>query len=299
MTSSEISQELVNEVYRSLYEDSSGTDSSNIVLTRSFIDRYIRVSKALDLCGRGIQFNCPNSECRDNGVSPVILREYCMTRICNHPGCIRKREDRIKGKYEAKLNNFDDPRFLTLTLKGYHPLSRDPLDKLNYAWKRMSRLLRKNGYMKSYIKVIELVQHEYVDSSLVYHDVYFWHMHVVYDGIYIPASVLRAAWLGFTSDSNWVNVSRVKRNFSASAYLRKYLQKMAYDDIDLVEYIKVFKMKLISSYGCKEELLTLLEQYIEINRHAIECPFCGSYMFPDAKPELYIPPPSENLKPFL
>lgn len=261
--------------YSSLNEDSSRT-------TLTHAQRMLDLSVSIHNCGKGLKFKCHNTECNEQTGLPTerILRQYCAIRICRNAGCRKKRENKIKDKYEAKLNSFKDPRFLTLTLKDYHPLSRKPIDRLNYAWKRMSTLLRRSGYVKSYIKVIEMNQWEYVDSNLEYHYVYFWHIHVVYDGVYINADLLRSAWEQYTKDSFWINISRVKTNFSAGAYLRKYLQKLSYDDLDIEEYYKVYKMKLISSYNCDEEVETLLEYSILVIGFDIKCKNCGRMMYP-------------------
>lgn len=261
--------------YSSLHEDSSGT-------TLTLAQRFLDIQTSIDNCGQGVKFKCNNPLCEEQTgrQQERIIRQYCGIRICKNKLCRKKREERIRTKYEAKLNNFDDPRFLTLTLKDYHPLSRKPIDRLNYAWKRMSLLLRQSGYVKSYIKVIEMNQHEYVTKDLDYKFVYFYHIHVIYDGVFINAGLLRSAWEQFTNDSKWINISRVKTNFSASAYLQKYLQKLSYDDLDIEEYYKVYKMKLISSWNCHEEVETLLEAYIIIDVFSLACRVCGSKMFP-------------------
>lgn len=279
-----MNQENLQKHYSSLKEDSSG-------ITLSHLQRILDLQASIDTCGEFKDLTCPNIECREQTGEQQRLkvRRYCQIRICKHPRCRRKREDKLKAQFEAKLNSFRDPRFLTLTLKDYHSLTRVPLERLNYAWKRLSRLIRKAGYLKSYIKVIELNQHEYIDSNMEYHMVYFWHIHVVYDGIYIAADVLRAAWKQYTTDSNWIQIERVKRNFSAAAYLRKYLQKMSYDDIDIDEYYKVYKMKLVSSYNCGQEVETLLEYSILcLNIKTSKCPHCGTRMIPEREEK---PPP--------
>lgn len=190
----------------------------------------------------------------------------------------------MKKKYDPKLNTFKDPRFLTLTLRGFHPLDRRVHERLNYAWKRMSLILRKNGYVKGYIKVTELVARPnmLVDGKEIPR--YYWHLHIIYDGVYIPAEILRSFWKQYTKDSNWVHVSRVRKNFSASAYIRKYITKLVYDNMDLTEYIKVYKMKLISSYGCVDELETLIE--IEVTSIKLKCPICGYKLMPEKKKKI-------------
>lgn len=258
--------------YCSLKEDSSG-------ISLSHVQKIMDLENNISNCGKFLPFKCPNIECEEQGNHYRLnLRQYCMIRICSNPQCRSKRDRKIRDKYEPKLNSFNDPRFLTLTLKGYHPLNKQVLRRLNYGWKRMSLLLRRAGYLKAYVKVVELVNHEYVDATLTYHEVYFWHCHIVYDGTYIPAELLRSAWKRYTKDSHWLHVSRVKKNFSASAYIRKYLNKLSYDDMDVEEYYKVYKMKLISSYGCDSEIETILE--IHILKVRLRCPFCKTYLIP-------------------
>lgn len=264
-------QESLKKHYSSLHEDSSG---------KTLNQRLQDIHDNLMACGDGKPLSCKNVECHEQGNNfKRIIRQYCGYRICRHPGCIGKRNTMMRRKYDPKLNNFEDARFLTLTLRGYHPLDKTTHARLNYAWKRISLLLRKAGFVKAYIKVTELVAHEYIDAELVYHDVYYWHLHVIYDGTYIPAVMLRSAWKQYTKDSNWVHVERVKKNISAGAYIRKYVSKLVYDDLDLNEYFKVFKMKLISHYGCKDEIESLLEEWILIVRTV--CPFCGGRLTPE------------------
>lgn len=263
-------QKDLRKFYSSLHEESSGITHAQ---------RLLDIRTNIDNCGCGILFKCPNSECTEQGNNySRIFRQYCGHRICRNPGCIAKRQKTMQRKYDPKLNNFKDPRFITLTLKGYHTLTRTPHQRLNYAWKRLSLLLRKSGLVKRYLKVTELVPHEYVNAEGTYIDVYFWHLHIVYDGFYIPADVLRSSWEHFTGDSKWVNITRVKKNISASAYIRKYLTKLIIDDLEAEEYYKVYKMKLISHYNCQDELETVLELHILIRRSV--CPHCGSKLVP-------------------
>lgn len=275
-------QEDLKEYFSSLYEESSGTTIYQLIED---------IKTKLRDCGQGRKFSCRNIECREQGnIHERIVRQYCGYRICGHPGCRAKRSSVLQRKIEPKLNSFKDPRFITLTLKGHHPLDRKPHDKLNYAWKRMSRLLRKSGVLKSYIKVTEIMHKPELDcitSDGKCPDLYFWHLHIVYDGVYIPFDILQKAWLRYTGDSNWVNITRVKKNISAAAYLRKYLDKVVYDKMDPEDYFKVFKIKFLSTYGCKPELETLLELSVLVFR--LECPYCGSRLLPDDSKSFAVP----------
>lgn len=230
-------------------------------------ERLLALEDNLLNCGCRQKHECVNPLCEESTGENFSknVPSYCMIRICNNPGCINRRKSILRRKYDAKIDSFSDPRFLTLTLKGHHPLKRYPLDKLNYAWKRLSVVLRKNGYLKSYIKVVEILKRP---PSL-----YYWHVHVVYDGTYIAADVLRAYWSRFTGDSKWVHISRVAKNFSTSAYLRKYITKLAFDDLSIGEYFDIYKMKLISTYGCKKDILTAVE--IDACIQALRCPLCN------------------------
>lgn len=240
--------------------------------------RLARIHENIGLCGTARPWLCSDEGCLP-GQERTYLPQYCGYRICKHPRCIAKRDRILMRKYEPKLNNFKDPRFITLTLKGYHPLDKVVHQELNYAWKRLSLVLRKSGFVKAYIKVTELIPHEYVDAHGEYQDVYFWHLHIVYDGVYIAADVLRSAWKHYTKGSMWVHIERVKKNISAMGYIRKYLSKLVYDTMTFDEYAKVFKMKLVSHWACKDELETSLEISILIDKAV--CSFCGSSLIPD------------------
>lgn len=265
-------QETLQKHYSSLNEDSSG---------KYKLLQLVEIQERIHNCGKGIPFRCNNPLCFEqrNEEYRRVIRQYCGIRICQNKECIEKRKQKIQKSYQAKLNSFKDPRFLTLTLKGYHPMKKEVLSRLNYAWKRLSVLLRKSGFIRSYIKVAEFTQHEWVDVHGEYHFTYFWHLHVLYDGVYIAAELLRTAWKQYTKDSTWIHITRVKKNFSASAYLTKYLNKLATDDLDIDEYMSVYKMKLISSWNCKEEMETILEFYILATQ--CRCPFCNTKLYPE------------------
>lgn len=276
-------QEELKKYYSSLYEESSGI---------TLIQLYEDIRTNIDKCGAGKNFSCTNALCGESGFNHKrIVREYCGHRICSNPGCIKKRDNILKRKLEPKLNNFSDPRFLTLTLKGHHTLKKEHHQRLNYAWKRLSKLLRDSGFLRRYIKVTELgSQHEGIDSKGVFHNCYNWHLHIVYDGTFISADVLRSAWKRYTKDSTWVHISRVKKNISASAYLRKYLGKLVHEDIDLDEYFDVYKTKFLSTWNCNKERETILE--LEIEAIHLRCPNCNSRLMPE-RTDKNLKPPDE------
>lgn len=269
-------QKTLQKHFSSLNKDSSGNPTVKQLLNE--------MRERISNCGKTRAFRCINNECEEQQLTTIrIVPEYCGYRICPNRGCRSKRDIILQRRIEPKLNNFRDARFITLTLKDYHPLTREVHERLNYAWKRLSLLLRKAGHIKRYIKVTELTQHEYVDKDLNYRVVYFFHLHVVYDGTYIPFKLIQSSWERYTRTSKWVNISRVKKNISASAYLRKYLGKLVYDSIDVEEYFQVKKIKMLSSWNCGEEVETLLE--LDIIKMKLVCANCGCRLMP----ELYIP----------
>ena len=169
------------------------------------------------------------------------IRNYCYNRIC--PKCYKQRALRLLKLYEPKVFEMKHPRFMTLTYAGHHKFSFEVIKEIQRCWKRLSQFLRRKRGIWCYIKALE-INHKDEDGK------YYYHLHVIYDGKYIPKQRLSDLWLKYTKTSYIVDISRVKRKFNLMGYLVKYISKCQLY-ITINEYLDVKNKRFFHSFGFK------------------------------------------------
>jgi len=181
---------------------------------------------------------------------------------CNHrfdsqcPECSKLWRHKNFSKFNYGINEMNDPRMLTLTLeydksigicenikriwgfrnqlfkelaRGQNVPQYDPITGKRIKGKRI------NVYkFKSWVAIIELPNH----------------IHLVFDGEYIPQAYISDLWFKITGNSMIVDIRRVRTNGPdrrLSGYLSKYLSKLAKLPKSIVEDLKGFH--LFQSHG--------------------------------------------------
>jgi len=230
----------------------------------SFVAIKKNIQRKLDeCCTKPVILSCRDPLCREiTGTRDGLVyktTEKCGNRICQKDACVRSRISRTKRKYVEKVKQMKTPRFMTLTYAGHHELSFSVKNEIDGCWKTLSQYLRRKNAIFRYVKALELVQKE---------DGYYYHLHLIYDGKYIPFKKLQEKWLEYTKTTHRVSIERVKSRFKAVNYVTKYICKGSQIGLKINDFIKIRKMQFFSSYG-KFDPITI--DKLEI----LLCPICG------------------------
>lgn len=145
---------------------------------------------------------------------PSIAR--CKDRIC--PLCAHARGYRAAQKASVMIQAMNAPRFLTLTRKHSDEPLVDQVDQLM----RWFRELRKSQLWKSHVTggvyTLELTLNQTTDQ---------WHphLHIVFDGKFLPHSSCKLEWERVTGQSSIVHLKKVNDCKAAAHYIAEYLGK--------------------------------------------------------------------------
>lgn len=222
-------------------------------------------------------------ECKGCG-SKVMGSRSCDTRIC--PSCNRRRFKRLLKRYSSLLFKMKRPRLVTLSIKNPKFLFKDSFQELRRFW----NLLRRQKYYRARI----LGGIYSMEVTFTKND---WnlHMHVLYDGSYIPQKQLSEDW-GELTGSPVVDIRQAKKNtvceiIGYSTKNVKLPNVHAY-----AEYLHaVDTLKLFQSFG-------KFYNYGSFESRLRVCAVCGGsswiiHRFPDpvllheVDPSTYHPPP--------
>lgn len=202
-----------------------------------------------------------------------------MSKLCSDAGCSKARVRRVRRTYVPPVQRFRYARFVTLTT-GEHYLDVVPkqaVRSLNESFKLLQQKLRRFEYtdfagqkqkrdisMRHYLKVLEFGQFvDYIDCMGEYRAVYSPHLHVVYDGLFIPYDFLQKAWESITG-ARIVRIERAGDVGDVSRYLTDYATKSTnLSEIEPRDYVlNCEKMRFFSSLGLD-----------------FSCPECGKRMY--------------------
>jgi hypothetical protein len=237
--------------------DIKGIKSENLIQTeRQTKERLEKCSKKV------IKLKCFSEVCREEGVSDTLhVPSKCYIRIC--PVCKIARQMRLVSKYNHLVNLMKYPRFMTLTLKGTYKLTKANKNKMDTVCQELFRELRNSGYSFSkYIKALEISKKD--------NNRYSFHYHVIYDGSFIPQSVLSDKWKKHSKGSFVVDIRKVYNRKHALFYISKYIAKAVDYDIPIPQYVRIRKMRFFNSCGFKG---------IKINKEIwAKCNYCGARM---------------------
>lgn len=138
-------------------------------------------------------------ECNDCG-SKVMGSKSCDTRIC--PRCNRRRFKRLLKRYSPILSAMMHPRFMTLTLKNPEFLLKDSFQEFRRLW----NLLRRHKYYR-----VRILGGIYAMEVTFTENGWNLHMHILYDGSFIPQDKLSKDWKSLTG-SHIVDIRQAKKN---------------------------------------------------------------------------------------
>lgn len=150
----------------------------------------------------------------DGRAIPSLAR--CRDRIC--PLCSRTRGFEAAERATELIKDMNAPRFLTLTLKHNQDDLLSQIDRLMNHF----RELRKSDLWKSKctggIYTLELTRNT---KKSEWHP----HLHIVFDGKFMPHSSLKELWERITGDSNIIHLKAVTDRRNAAYYIAEYVAK--------------------------------------------------------------------------
>lgn len=207
-----------------------------------------KIIKSLVECGKKV-VNIPCDSCL--GYKTIVQR--CQNRLCTKPECLKYRQYRTLRRYEHKIKAMRYPRFVTLTLQGYHEkIDNGLISSINNPWKLLSQFYRRKGSITSYIKALEIKENEYPVKEAgvwTYRHYYTIHAHIIYDGRYILFEQLQNKWKGFTHGSWHVRIEKPRSRFKIRSYLMKYVSKGSELEMSISDYMAIRKAQFFSSYN--------------------------------------------------
>lgn len=139
---------------------------------------------------------------------------------------------RTRNKYTEALTNMRNPKLMTLTLLKNKETGNLLKDDIREIWQMKNKLfhaLAKRKYrIRSWFAVVELPNH----------------LHLVYDGDFVPQKELSKLWKKASAGSFIVDIRAVKnyRPGFVAIYLTKYLTKGCIEYRIDIERLKSFRM---------------------------------------------------------
>lgn len=182
-----------------------------IALAESAYRSDQRSARRLATCGNSVRFYI------DPDLGKVShWMQRCRHRMC--PFCARARSATIAAQMHTIVQPMPRPRLLVLTVKSTdQPLGTQLANLRNWFAK-----LRRRAFWKANVRggvyTVEITCNE--DTGL-------WHphLHVIYDGDYLPQKALRFLWHKITGKSDVIWLEEVKDRHGAVKELCKYIGK--------------------------------------------------------------------------
>jgi len=194
----------------------------------------------LALCGRHPVI------CQDVESGELVgSQARCKARIC--PTCAKIRANKAARRIREALKEADDPRFLTLTLKG----SDDPLaDQIRHLRESFARLRRAKEWKQHVRGGVYTVEVKWGKSRGQWHP----HLHCIIDGTYWQQQAISKAWETASRGSSIVDIRRVHGAEALSRYITKYIAKSSDTDgmpaARLVEWSEsVHGLRMLQTFG--------------------------------------------------
>lgn len=149
-------------------------------------------------------------------VRPWVCR--CRDRMC--PFCSRARASHVTGQLRDAMEKMKRPRMLVLTVRSMHGDLGSQLRSLRKWFRRLRSAAFWQKHVRGGVYTVEITRNE--DTGL-------WHphLHVVYDGEYMPQKGLRFVWHRITQGSEVVWIKDVSDRQGAAVELAKYISKPA------------------------------------------------------------------------
>lgn len=217
-------------------------------------------------------FDCQETEilaaCSNCGHSWYVVAK-CRSRIC--PLCSYETSKRRSQYLVALTSHMKHPKLMTLTMPRWKTTPKEGIHFLRHSFLK----LRRSKYFKGVrggAYQIELKHKE---------DGWHIHMHVLFDGPYIPRTIIFAAWRRLI-DVRVPQVDiRAAGDRKAIEYVCKYAAKSAAFDSpagDIVAwYIATKGERLFATFGeWYNATLNELDPDLAAEPHAPACPHCNS-----------------------
>lgn len=150
-----------------------------------------------------------------------VAGSACRDRWC--VPCARDRARTIAAnliQYTAGLKL----RFLTLTLKHSPALLSEQLARLHAHFERLRRQEHWKKHVKGGAAMIEVTYDKL-------HGLWHPHLHILFEGTYLPHQKLRTMWHKITADSYIVDVRAVNDASAVHRYVSKYVSKPMSGDV--------------------------------------------------------------------
>lgn len=167
------------------------------------------IAKIADCCKYPSLFQRPDG-------SLVLHQSRCKSRVC--PRCGRLRILELRSKLLDRIQTYDDPRFVTLTISpGNQPL-RAQIKHLAASFRRLRQTKRWQRKSRRGIYIVEIT---YNAAKQLWHP----HLHVVVDGDYYDQAQLSDDWSRASGGSPIVDIRRISKRSDIAQYLTQYLAK--------------------------------------------------------------------------
>lgn len=183
-----------------------------------------------------------------------LVGNWCHDRFCEACAGPRRRtvaRNLVQYLETDPLTDLKRPRplvvrFLTLTLKSQVAPLADQLERLYDSFKR---LRSRKDFRKLITGGVAMPELTYNRDSGTWHP----HLHVIFQGDYVPQPLLKAAWLEITGDSYIVDVRAIFNAKYAAGYVAKYAGKAI--DVSVWTHPRAF-VEAIGALGSRRTIMT-------------------------------------------
>jgi hypothetical protein len=176
------------------------------------------------------------------------IRRYthnCKSRLCPH--CARKRTARVAEQMDTVVEPMKFPRHLVLTVKSTNTPLRGQMKDL----RKWFTELRKKPFVKK-----ALIGGVYTMESTINERTGLWHphLHIIYDGAYMPQMHLRKLWHSITGGSDVVWIEQAKDKHGLVLELCKYIGKPQdsehWTDTQFIDYARaIHGVRMVQTFG--------------------------------------------------
>jgi len=176
-------------------------------------------------------------------VKPWINR--CRHRLC--PFCAKSRSAHVAHQLHAVLTKMTRPRLIVLTVKSNENNLTEQLANLRTWFRKLRHTPAWKKAVTGGAYTLEITRNE---ETGAWHP----HVHIIYDGEYLPVKLLQFLWHKITGGSSIVWISEVQDREGAARELAKYIGKpqrvATFPDRQLIEYAyAVNGSRMLQTFG--------------------------------------------------
>jgi len=201
------------------------------------------VSRVMQFCSCGSSAWVLQST--ENAQKFKIVRDFCHDRFCIP--CAKERGRVIEANVCKVIEN-KQIRFLTLTLRADGQPLRERVSRLIASFRKLRARKWWGAAVYGGVAILE-VKYNGVSRN--------WnaHFHILYEGRFVPQSLIADSWLAITGDSYVIDIRLVRTAAAAARYVSKYVGKpLGIDDESgpggLVEAVRSLRgRKLLYTFG--------------------------------------------------